>query len=73
METGVKKKSKKLTFLFLVSISGVVGTDLVGQVVGRVYGGWLGDDGGGAVGTYLEHVCALWGGFFLEKVSVSCR
>jgi hypothetical protein len=68
-----KKKSKKLTFFFLVSISGVVGADLVGQVVGHVYGGWLGDDGGGEVGTYLERICVLWGGFFLEKVPVSCR
>jgi hypothetical protein len=41
------KRKKKLAFFFLVSISGVVGVDPVGQVVGRVYGGWLGDDGGG--------------------------
>jgi hypothetical protein len=35
----METKAKKLTFFFLVSISGVVGADLVGQVVGRVYGG----------------------------------
>jgi hypothetical protein len=42
-----KKKAKKLTLFFLVFLSGVVGADLVGQVVSRMYGGWLGDDGGG--------------------------
>jgi hypothetical protein len=25
------------------------------------------------VGTYLEHVCALWGGSSLKKKPVSCR
>jgi hypothetical protein len=42
-----KKKQKKLAFCFLVSVSGVVSADLVGQVIGHVYGGWLGDNGGG--------------------------
>jgi hypothetical protein len=27
----------------------------------------------GGVGTYLEHICVHLGGFFLEKVPVSCR
>jgi hypothetical protein len=42
-----KKKGKKNSPpFFLVSISGAVGTDAVGQVVGCVYGWWLGKDGG---------------------------
>jgi hypothetical protein len=43
-----KKKSKKKTHLFflLVSILGVVGADLVDQVVSHIYRRWLGDDGG---------------------------
>jgi hypothetical protein len=27
----------------------------------------------GGVGTYLEHICALWDGSFLKKKPVSCR
>jgi hypothetical protein len=46
----MKKKAKKLAFFFLVSVLGVVGTDPVGQVIGRVYGRWLSDDGGGGHG-----------------------
>jgi hypothetical protein len=49
-EKRKKIKSKKTHFFFLVSILGVVGTDLVGQVIGRVYGGWLSDNGGGGHG-----------------------
>jgi hypothetical protein len=46
-EKRKKKKQKNLLFFFFVSILGVVGADPVGQVIGRVYGGWLGDNGGG--------------------------
>jgi hypothetical protein len=35
-----KKKQKNLPFFFLVSVLGMVGVDLVGQVVCRMYGGW---------------------------------
>jgi hypothetical protein len=47
LDRDKSKKTAKNSFFFLVSVSGVVGADLVGQVVGRVYGGSLGDDGGG--------------------------
>jgi hypothetical protein len=48
-----RKKQRKLAFCFLVSVSGVVGADPVGQVVGHMYGGWLGDDGGGGGGVVV--------------------
>jgi hypothetical protein len=46
---------------FLVSVSGAVGTDTMGQVISCVYGGWLGDDGGGG-GRHCQGWCVrVWG------------
>jgi hypothetical protein len=42
-----KKTKKTSLFFLLVSVSGVVGADPVGQLIGHVYGGWLGDNSGG--------------------------
>jgi hypothetical protein len=43
---GQNQKKRGNSHFFLVSVSGVVGTDVVGQVVGVVVGWWLGEGGG---------------------------
>jgi hypothetical protein len=65
LQWGSRVKGKKTHLLcFLVSVSGAVGTDTMGQVISCVYGEWLGDDGGrhhhqGWVRVWGEGV---WGG-----------